>query len=117
MQVLGYVDKAFSNGLLCSHLEQFHVPSLEVSLDVELRWLKAESPRAVYASVLLVTIFVRPIVKFNKLKMGAFAVGLVKTNSLLVLGLNKELDMPRTLGTFLQLTRYVDHTRDHTPLL
>ena len=49
--------------------------------------------------------------------MGVLAMGLKKSDSLGVLGLDKVLNVASSLFSFFELSSYVDHSRDLTPLL
>lgn len=84
------------------------ISSLEVAFDIELSWLNAESPRALYSRVLLVAILVRAIIKFDKLKVGLSTMLFQKAKAHLVLELNEVLQMNSTFFALLQLTSSED---------
>lgn len=115
LQELCYRYDSFFNSLNGAHLKQFFVPALDVTFLVTLGWLHPKRKGTLEASVFLVTVLVCAVIVLHRLKVRLRAMCLEEAKTLLVLGLNKVLDMRSVLLSFFKLTSDEDYAFDFAP--
>ncbi len=108
-------NKPLLNGGECSHLHDLLVATGEIALLVPASRSHSEGERSLQAGILLVAVVICAIVMLDGLEVRLRAVFLEKTESLLLLGLYKVLNVWGAVGTLLKLASDIDHAWSLAP--